>query len=104
MGLWAENKIQNNFQEQGYRLLEQRKKTPFGEIDLWLYSKDLGFLAVEVKSLQSLGFLERRVSRKQKLRLIRTWTWILEKYPETPFLVAYVPPKGLPLILSLTDI
>lgn len=62
-----------------------------------------GYLAVEVKTLRSFEFLLTRISPGQKRRLLRTWSWILEKYPNTPYLVAYVEPRGSILFMSLGD-
>lgn len=100
-GLEAEILVLNHFKLQGYVLKDQRKKTPFGEIDLWLYSEKHGHLLLEVKTLENFDYLGSRISSKQRGRLRRTWTWILEAYPQTHFLVAFVEPSGSILTMPL---
>ncbi len=51
-GRWAEDAALAYLQERGYRLLARNKRTPYGEIDLWL-EKDGLAVFVEVKQRAS---------------------------------------------------
>ena len=103
-GLACERQVLRWFEAQGYRLLQQRRKTPFGEIDLWLLGPDHKPCAVEVKSTPDFQFLETRISRKQRDRLRRTWRYLIDRHPGVPYLVAFQGSAGSPLILSLSDV
>ncbi len=54
-GAWAEAQACRYLLERGYVLLERNRRTPFGEIDLWMQDGPT-YVAVEVKQRQSERF------------------------------------------------
>ncbi len=54
-GAWAEALACQHLQAKGYVLLGQNKRTPFGEIDLWMQDGPT-YVAVEVKQRRSEAF------------------------------------------------
>lgn len=57
----------------GWSLLHHRFRSPFAEIDL-LFRASVGVRMVEVKTLGSPGFLEHRIARRQRTRLLHART------------------------------
>jgi putative endonuclease len=51
-GRWAEEVALRHLQEKGYRLLGKNRRTPFGEVDLFM-EKDGVYVVVEVKQRAS---------------------------------------------------
>lgn len=74
--------VKNHLQLRGYRVLQQRFKTPYGEIDLLIESPKGGLVVLEVKNLGRVDWLERRISQRQLLRLQGLRTFIESKYEE----------------------
>ncbi|HWU44027.1 MAG TPA: YraN family protein [Bdellovibrio sp.] len=70
-GLQAESLVLSHYQNKNYRLLHQRVKTPFAEIDLLFRTPSGNLLVVEVKAANLSSFYGTRVSWKQKNRLLR---------------------------------
>ena len=54
-GRWAEEVALRHLQEKGYRLLWKNRRTPFGEVDLFM-EKDGVYVVVEVKQRASEAF------------------------------------------------
>ncbi len=54
-GAWAEEEALRYLLGQGYRLLERNRRTPFGEVDLFM-EKDGVYVVVEVKQRSGPGF------------------------------------------------
>lgn len=54
-GAWAEALARKHLLAKGYVLLGQNKRTPFGEIDLWMQDGPI-FVAVEVKQRRDAAF------------------------------------------------
>ncbi|GGM98398.1 UPF0102 protein [Thermus composti] len=54
-GAWAEERALRYLLERGYRLLGRNRRTPFGEVDLFL-EKDGVYVVVEVKQRRSDRF------------------------------------------------
>jgi putative endonuclease len=54
-GRWAEEVALRHLQEKGYRLLWKNRRTPFGEVDLFM-EKDEVYVVVEVKQRASEAF------------------------------------------------
>ena len=54
-GAWAEARACAYLQAKGYALLGRNKRTPFGEIDLWMQDGPV-YVVVEVKQRQDAGF------------------------------------------------
>lgn len=67
------------YQNRGYRLWQQRVKTPFAEIDLLFVTPQKHCLMVEVKSVTSTDFIPYRISLKQKQRQARALVYLAEK-------------------------
>lgn len=59
-----------------FRLLEQRVKTPFAEVDLLFRSADGNLLMVEVKSANDPCFYSARISKRQMQRLARAVSFL----------------------------
>lgn len=64
----------------GYKILENRFKTPVGEIDL-LASKGKTLVAVEVKSRNSLEIAAFSITSTQKRRIERALLYYLSQNP-----------------------
>jgi len=54
-GAWAEALARKHLLAKGYVLLAQNKRTPFGEIDLWMQDGPT-YVAVEVKQRRDTAF------------------------------------------------
>lgn len=77
-GGWAEELALAYLLERGYRLLGRNRRTPFGEVDLFL-EKDGIYVLVEVKQRSSGAFgtpLEAITSRKVE-RLLQSARYLL---------------------------
>lgn len=77
-GGWAEDLALAYFLERGYRLLGRNRRTPFGEVDLFL-EKDGIYVLVEVKQRSSGAFgspLEAITPRKVE-RLLKSARYLL---------------------------
>lgn len=66
-GLDAEELAKNYLEEAGFKTLEQRYKTPHGEIDI-IAANETTLIFVEVKKRKSFGF-DDPVSNSQKKRI-----------------------------------
>lgn len=85
-------------QEEGYTVLAQRLKTPFGEIDL-LICTDECLVVVEVKQRRSLRGGAEALTIKQRQRLIAAFefVWMTQeewRRPETRFDCVFVDHSG----------
>ncbi len=78
VGLAAEDKVKTLFENKGYQLVQQRHRTPFGEIDLLFKKKHKHYLMVEVKSRNKFVYL----SRRQKLALRKSYEYLMSRYKE----------------------
>ena len=77
-GRWAEEVALRHLREKGYRLLWKNRRTPFGEVDLFL-EKDGVYVVVEVKQRGSAAFgtpLEAITPRKVA-RLLKSARFLL---------------------------
>jgi putative endonuclease len=88
------------YRRKNYRLLHQRLKTPFAEVDLVLRSPRGELTLVEVKSVTSFDFLHVRLTGRQKFRLRRALIWSLEKDPTARLELAVVSQQGDVLIFK----
>lgn len=62
------------------KIVGQRLKTPFAEIDI-LIQQDFGkMILVEVKTLSSHHFIQNRISKRQKQRLLNAQCYLQEKF------------------------
>lgn len=78
-GFECEQIVIQYYQNKGYRLWQQRMKTPFAEIDLVFVTPQKHCLIVEVKSVTSTDFIPYRISKKQKQRQARALIFLAEK-------------------------
>lgn len=67
-GLIFEKKSINYFQRYGYKIIEQRVKTPYGEIDL-IVGQNETLVAVEVKGRKNKKDLSYSLSVRQQRRI-----------------------------------
>ncbi len=94
-GLETEGLVLKFLIQKKFKLVEQRYKTPFGEVDLLLDSPKNHLVMIEVKSLSSWDRLLHRLSAKQRQRLHRSRQFLENKYRRLVVLkVAYVGPKN----------
>lgn len=79
-GAWAEEAALRYLLRQGYRLLGKNRRTPFGEIDLWM-EKEGVYVVVEVKQRGAAAFgtpLEALTPRKVT-RLLQSARFLLKR-------------------------
>lgn len=77
-GAWAEALARKHLLDRGYVLLGQNKRTPFGEIDLWMQDGPT-YVAVEVKQRRDATFgtpLEALTPRKYR-RIYKSVLYLL---------------------------
>lgn len=77
-GLECELKVARHFKLLNYKIVGQRFKTPFAEVDLLLEGDD-HYLMVEVKSCSSLSFANGKLRARQKARLQRAFIYLAEQ-------------------------
>lgn len=99
-GFECEQLVLTHYLEKSYELIEQRFKTPFAEIDLVLRSPEQEIVLVEVKSLSSFDFLNERVSKSQKQRLLRAFRYFLGEHDRVRLELAVVSHAGELLIFD----
>ncbi len=94
-GLEAEFSVIQFFQKKSYHLLQQRLKTPYAEVDLLFMSPGGYLLMVEVKSVSSEAFIQHRISRRQKVRLLRAVQFLAAQFDKLVAVHwAFVSPGG----------
>ncbi|MGQ9511274.1 MAG: YraN family protein [Thermaceae bacterium] len=79
-GGWAEESALKLLLEKGYRLLGKNRRTPFGEVDLFM-EKDGVYIVVEVKQRRSSRFgtpLEALTKGKVE-RLLKSAHYLLQR-------------------------
>jgi Holliday junction resolvase-like predicted endonuclease len=80
LGLSAEAVVINFYEKTGYKLIKQRWRSPFAEVDLMLQgSRNNEILLVEVKKSSFSDFRAHVITRKQKNRLSRVVMWLSER-------------------------
>ena len=80
-GIGSEKFVRFYLALKGYKLLQKRFKTTFGEIDL-LVCKSQTLIAVEVKHRKVLLNAIQSLSLKQQLRIKNTLLMAQQHYPE----------------------
>lgn len=80
-GLWAEAIAKLYLRLKGYRVLEERFKTPWGEIDL-IIKRGRRLAFVEVKLRGSIDCAAESIHVKNQARVRRAAELYLQKYPE----------------------
>lgn len=99
----AEQKVLEEMQRRGYRLVHRRWRTPVAEIDLVMASL-AEYLLIEVKTLSSRGFLQHRLTRGQKNRLKNARELLQNRWrAEVRLVLALVDEKGKILLFNLTS-
>lgn len=76
----AEEKVLHHYREKGFRLLKQRLRTPYAEIDLLLEAPEDFLVMVEVKSVSDEAFISSRISRRQRSRQDKALLYLSEIY------------------------
>jgi putative endonuclease len=90
LGRWGENRAAEYLQENGYSLIAQNIRTPYGEIDLIVQKihesseNDLTTVFVEVKtrSSQSFGYPEEAITPRKRENLISAVEHYLQENPD----------------------
>lgn len=80
-GLAAESNAARYFQEHGFIILAQRRRTPCGEIDLIVANENY-LIAVEVKQRTTLTDARYALSPRQGQRLLRSFHFLIETQPQ----------------------
>ncbi len=78
-GIRAEETACNYLQSKGYMLLQQRFKSPYGEVDLVMRDKGV-LVAVEVKYRKSLHDGHYSISSKQQRRVSDALVWYASQH------------------------
>ena len=78
-GKFGEQIAQDYLKKQGYHILAQNLKSPFGEIDLVAkHQKTLVFIEVKTRRNTDFGFPEESVTEHKQIRLGRLASWYLK--------------------------
>ncbi len=80
-GLIAEKFAKGYFILKGYKILDERFKTPLGEIDLIISKKEL-LVFVEVKLRQSIEKAKESIHARNQQRVYSAAELYLQKHPE----------------------
>ncbi len=80
-GVRAENQAAQYLEKQGYRILETRYKTKFGEIDLIVFKGEV-LCFVEVKTRNTLSEALESVTPRSQKRIEQSALYFLSEYPE----------------------
>lgn len=78
-GIDAENLVAEDLINRKCKILKQRFRTPFAEVDLIVRNQKNQIVLVEVKTLSRWEWVENRITQKQTVRLKRAMIY-LEKY------------------------
>ncbi|MDG0816521.1 YraN family protein [Bdellovibrio svalbardensis] len=79
-GLESEKAVIHFYSKKKFKLLKQRLKTPFAEIDLLFRSPEGHLLMVEVKSANQSCFYSARISKRQMQRLGRAASFLAARF------------------------
>lgn len=80
-GVDAEKRAAQQLERNGYKVLHERYKTKFGEIDLIVQKGDL-IAFVEVKAHKAKDSSLYAVTPKARRRIEQSALWFLSEYPE----------------------
>lgn len=75
----AEEKVADFFRQKKYKILKQRWRSPFAEVDLVVESPSGGIGLIEIKTISHFDFINVRISEKQKQRLQRAHLFVQSK-------------------------
>lgn len=102
-GLWAERVVAEQLSRAGWRVLAQRWRTPFAEVDLFV-RRGIEDALVEVKTVTHQAFLGGRLSPRQTERLLRAREYCQSRSGRpTRLLLAWVGPRGEIQLFNLPD-
>lgn len=102
-GINSELKVIDFLRGQGWRLLHHRFKTRIAEVDL-IFQKAGELRIVEVKSIANWDFVNYRVSKKQRERLIHIHHYFQQRYTSDIVLeLALVPAVGDILFIEIEN-
>lgn len=82
IGFESESKVVDDLKAKKCRILGQRIRTPFAEVDILFRSAQGQIVLLEVKSLTRWAWLETRLTRKQTERLKRAALYFSHKMNE----------------------
>ena len=86
-GLYCESIVAQHYTKLGYIILGQRVKTPFAEVDLIIGKANQGEYSnlslIEVKSVTGEAWYCHRISRRQRERLIRAYTYLQAQFDQS---------------------
>lgn len=101
LGLQAEAQVAEHFRKKSFRVLKQRWRTPYAEVDLLVGSPSGEVWIVEIKTLTNFDFLTVRVSRRQRERLKRAYLYVQGRTSNPVCLyLAFVDAKGEVLLFD----
>ncbi|WP_367925797.1 YraN family protein [uncultured Ruthenibacterium sp.] len=90
LGAWGESMAARYYRNRGYRLLDKRYRTRFGEIDLIAEKKGmLVFIEVKTRSSNQIAQPREAVTKDKQRRIILTAQNFLQKYDFSDFLVRF---------------
>jgi putative endonuclease len=78
-GQESEECVIRYYQNLKYELIAQRLKTPFAEVDLMFHASEGHVLIVEVKTINSAAFINARITKNQKQRLVRALAYLSDQ-------------------------
>lgn len=97
-GVQAENRTASWLEDKGYKILEQRYKTPMGEIDLIIKLGEV-IAFVEVKARKTQGEALESITLRARKRIIQTAEYFLSIYTESYDIARFdavaVTPEGI---------
>lgn len=77
-GLHCEAVALEHYRKLGYKILQQRFRSPYAEIDLIVESPHGDRIIVEVKSLSHSDWIQVRIPAGQRKRLVRAFEYLCE--------------------------
>ncbi|MBM5789872.1 YraN family protein [Candidatus Parcubacteria bacterium] len=82
-GTAVEQQVAQHLAGQGYRILAQQYRTPFGEVDLVCQDGDeLVFVEVKARASRAYGYPEESVHSVKLKKIIRAAQAYLQRFPE----------------------
>jgi putative endonuclease len=82
LGQWGENLAADYLTQQGYSVIEQNYRTPYGEIDLIVQKANfLVFVEVKTRASKAYGLPEEAITPKKREHLISAAQAYLQKTP-----------------------
>lgn len=83
LGDWGEKLAANHLSSQGYEILDQKVRTPFGEIDLVArQDAELVFVEVKTRSSTRFGMPEESITPRKQEHMLACAEAYLQSHPE----------------------